>query len=61
MLKQKIITIKDKQFIKTYSDQEGYGVMREGEIYVEAIDPIEYKDVRIYTEVELPLEEENEN
>lgn len=57
MIKREIITIKDKEFIKTYSDLEGYGVMRDGVIYEEAVDPIEFKDERVYIEIKLPEEE----
>lgn len=58
MIKRENVTIKNKEFIKTYSDLEGYGVMRDNVIYEEALDPIEFKDERIYVEVKLPEEED---
>lgn len=46
-------------YIRTYSDIPGYGVMRDGVIYMEAVDPAILH--REYTEVslELPPEEVN--
>lgn len=59
MVKRENVTIKNKEFVKTYSDLEGYGVMRDDIIYEIAFDPIEFKDERIYVEVKLPEEENN--
>lgn len=58
MVKQENVVIKNKEFIKTYSDLEGYGVIRDDIIYEEAFDPIEYAMGRVYVEVK--LEEDND-
>lgn len=42
-------TINNKQLIKNYSD-EGYLIERDGILYEEAIDPVEYADARHYIE-----------
>lgn len=47
MIKIEIITINDKEFQHTYSD-EGYMIERDGIVYSDAIDPID--SGRIYTE-----------
>lgn len=58
MLITEEVTIKDEKFIKNYSDAGMY-IEREGVQYEEAVDPIEYKDSRIYTETDKPIEEVN--
>ena len=51
--------IKDKPFVRTYSDQ-GMMVERDGEQYAEANDPAEFG--REYTETDIPIEvDEPEN
>lgn len=47
MIKTENLTIKDKSFIRTYSDS-GHNVVRDGVEYSEAIDPAEFG--RTYTE-----------
>ena len=59
MIQTENITINDKEFNRTYSD-EGFYIEREGIQYSEAIDPIEFKDERIYTETDIPIEEVSE-
>lgn len=59
MLITEIVTIKDEKFVKNYSDAGMY-VERDGVLYEEAVDPIEYKDSRIYTETDKPIKEEHE-
>ena len=49
------LTIKDRQFTKTYSDS-GYMIERDGAQYSEAIDPAEFG--RTYTETDIPIEGE---
>lgn len=49
--------IKDKQFMRTYSDK-GMMIERDNVQYSEAIDPIEFADERIYTETDIPIESE---
>lgn len=55
MIVTETITIKDKEYIKTYSDS-GYMIERDEVQYEEAIDPIEYKEERIYTETDILIE-----
>lgn len=59
MLITEIVTIKDEKFVKNYSDR-GLFIERDGVMYEEAVDPIEYKDSRIYTETDKPIEVEQE-
>ena len=56
IIREKTI-IKDKQFIKTYSDK-GMMIKRDGVQYSEAIDPIEFENDRIYIETDIPIESE---
>lgn len=58
MLITETVTIKDEKFIKNYSDAGMY-IERDGVMYEEAVDPIEYKDSRIYTETDKLIEEVN--
>ena len=55
MIVTETITIGDEQYIHTYSDA-GLRIMRDGEIYDDAIDPIGID--RTYVEVEQEEEEE---
>lgn len=55
MIVREEITINDKQFIKTYSD-ENMMIERDNVQYSEAIDPIEFADSRVYTETDIPIE-----
>ena len=57
MIKTEVITIKGKEYSRTYSN-EGYMIEREGVQYSEAIDPI--GSGRVYTETETKIEEEND-
>ena len=59
MLITEIVTIKDEKFVKNYSDAGMY-IERDGVQYEEAVDPLEYKDSRIYTETDKPIEVEQE-
>ena len=56
MIVREDIQIKGKDFVKTYSDQNFY-IEREEVEYVEAIDPVEFAEDRIYTETDKPIEE----
>ena len=49
------VTINGREFVRNYSD-EGLMIERDGVRYSEAIDPIEFKDERIYTETDEPVE-----
>lgn len=57
MIVREELTIKRKKYIKTYSDA-GYYVERDGVLYAEAIDPIKFKDDRVYTESDILIEDE---
>ena len=59
MLITETVTIKDEKFIKNYSDAGMY-IERNGVLYEEAIDPIEFAEERIYTETDIPIESEVE-
>lgn len=54
IIKERII-IKNKNFTKQYSDKNVF-IERNGELYVEAIDPEEFE--RKYIETNIPIEEE---
>ena len=55
MIKTENFTIKDKQFIRTYSDSGRY-VVRDGISYAEACDPAEFE--RTYTEGDIMPDED---
>ena len=57
MLKTEVITIKGKDYSRTYSN-ECYMIERDGVQYSEAIDPITSN--RVYTETKTKIEEEND-
>lgn len=56
MIIRETVTLNDRTFIHTYSDM-GFEIERDGEVYGEAYDPIEYAEQRIYTEVITETEE----
>ena len=51
------VTINGREFVRNYSDK-GMMIERDGVRYSEAIDPIEFKDERIYTETDEPIQGE---
>lgn len=53
MISTENLVINGRSFVRTYSDS-GYMVERDGVLYSEAIDPVEYG--RTYTESDEPLE-----
>lgn len=57
MIRTEIVTIRGKEYNKTYSD-EGFMIERDGVQYSEAIDPI--GSGREYTETETKVEEDND-
>lgn len=57
MIKIETVTINDKEYQRTFSD-EGYKIERDGVIYSEAIDPM--NSGRIYTETTEKIEAEEE-
>ena len=56
MIKTEIVTIRDKQFQRTWSDS-GCLIERDGERYAEAIDPLD--SGRTYTETDALIETEH--
>ena len=54
MLITEELVINGDKFVKNYSDR-GLFIERGGVQYEEAVDPIEYKDTRIYTETDTPI------
>ena len=57
MLITEIVTIKDEKFVKNYSDAGMY-IERDGVMYEEAVDPIEFANERVYTETDIPIKSE---
>lgn len=55
MINTETITIRDKQFIRTYSDQNKY-IERDGVQYSEAIDPIDTNRIYIETNVDIEID-----
>ena len=54
MIITETVTINDREFRKTYSD-EGFMIERDGVQYSEAIDPIGFED-RVYTETDVKID-----
>ena len=52
MIKTELITVDNRQLRRTWSDA-GFMIERDGAMYSEAIDPVEF--VRVYTETDMPL------
>ena len=52
MIYTEIVTIRGKQFRRTYSDT--YTLMRDGEEFTEAVDPLD--SGRVYTETDEPID-----
>lgn len=59
MIVEEKIQIKGNDYIKRYSDKQCY-IERDDIMYEEAIDPYELKDERVYTETDIPIEDEEE-
>ncbi len=57
MIKTEVITIKGKDYSRTYSD-EGYMIERDCVQYSEAIDPI--GSGRVYTETKIKIKEDSD-
>ena len=53
MIQTETITIRGKQFLRTWSDA-GFMIERDGAQYSEAVDPAEFD--RVYTETDIPIE-----
>jgi len=59
MLITEIVTIDGRQFVYNHSDED-YFIERDGVMYSEAYDPIEFQNERIYTETLVKIEKEIE-
>ena len=58
MIKTEVVTIRDKQYQRTWSDA-GLMIERDGARYSEAVDPL--NSGRTYTETDEPIEQEAED
>ena len=58
MIKTELITVDNRQLRKTWSDA-GFMIERDGAVYSEAVDPVEFD--RVYTETNIPVESESED
>lgn len=61
MLYTEIKIINNKEFVYNYSDKFMIKKIGTEEIYLEAYDPIEFKNERKYEETDIELPKENEN
>ena len=53
MIKTELITVDERQLRKTWSDA-GFMIERDGAMYSEAVDPVEFD--RVYTETDILIE-----
>ena len=58
MIKTELITVDERQLRRTWSDA-GFMIERDGAVYSEAVDPVEFD--RVYTETDIPMESESED
>lgn len=58
MIKTELITVDGRQLRRTWSDT-GFMIERDGAVYSEAVDPVEFD--RVYTETDMPMESESED
>ena len=56
MIKTELIMVDERQLRRTWSDA-GFMIEREGSVYSEAVDPVEFD--RVYTETDIPVEPES--
>ena len=56
MIKTELITIDNRQLRRTWSDA-GFMIERDGAVYSEAVDPVEFD--RVYTETDMSVEYES--
>lgn len=59
MLITEIVTIDGRQFVYNHSN-ENYLIERDGVMYSEAYDPIEFQNERIYTETLVKIQKESD-
>ena len=58
MIKTELIMVDGRQLRRTWSDA-GFMIERDGAVYSEAVDPVEFD--RVYTETDIPMESESED
>ena len=58
MIKTELIMVDERQLRRTWSDA-GFMIERDGAVYSEAVDPVEFD--RAYTETDIPMESESED
>ena len=56
MIKTELIAVDGRQLRRTWSDT-GFMIERDGAVYSEAVDPVEFD--RVYTETDMPVEPES--
>ena len=56
MIKTELITVDERQLRRTWSDA-GFMIERDGAMYSEAVDPVEFD--RVYTETDMSVESES--
>ena len=56
MIKTELITVDERQLRRTWSDA-GFMIERDGAMYSEAVDPMEFD--RVYTETDMSVESES--
>ena len=58
MIKTELIMVDERQLRRTWSDA-GFMIERDGAMYSEAVDPVEFD--RVYTETDISVESESED
>ena len=58
MIKTESIMVDERQLRRTWSDA-GFMIERDGAVYSEAVDPVEFD--RVYMETGMPMESESED
>ena len=58
MIQTELITVDERQLRRTWSDA-GFMIERDGAMYSEAVDPVEFD--RVYTETDVTVESESGN
>ena len=58
MIKTELIMVDERQLRRTWSDA-GFMIERDGAVYSEAVDPVEFD--RVYAETDIPVESESED
>ena len=56
MIKTELITVDERQLRRTWSDA-GFMIERDGAVYSEAVDPVEFD--RVYTETDVSVKSES--